>query len=81
MSSQSDTTGQLIIYDPYRVSEEKELPICGGIKEHELAHEVLVGFLINGCGERSTPGDGNHMDKIIEVWTSKDDSGNSEGFD
>lgn len=71
----------MIIYDFYRVLEEKELFICGGIKEYELVYEVLVGFLINGCGERSIFGDGNYMDKIIEVWIFKDDLGNSEGFD
>lgn len=78
--SQSDTTGQLIIYGHYRVSEEKQLPICGGIREHELALEGLVGFVINGYGGMNTPDGRNHLDKITEVQTSKDDLGNDEGF-
>lgn len=30
------------------------MPICGGVREHELALEGLVGFLINGYGGMST---------------------------
>lgn len=78
--SQTDTTRQLIIYEYYRVSKEKELPICGGINEHELALDRVVGLLINGYGGMSIPGGRNHSDKITEVQTSKDGLGNGEGF-
>lgn len=79
--SQNDTTDQLIMYEHYRVSEEKELPIHGGIREHELALEGLVGFVIHGYGGMNTLmveiiWEKFHLGKI----TSKDDSGNDRGF-
>lgn len=54
------------------------LPICGGIRECELALEGLAGHLMNGYGGMSTLGGKNHMDRITEVQTSKDGSGNGE---
>lgn len=62
--SQGDTTGQLIIYEHYKVSGEKEMPNCAGIREHELALEGLVGFVINGQGGMSTSVGRNHLNKI-----------------
>lgn len=74
--SQSDTTGHLIIYEHFRVSEEKDVLICGGAKEHELALDGLVGLLITGYGGMSILDGRNHLDKITEVQTSKDGLGN-----
>lgn len=76
----TNTTGQLLIYEHHRVSEEEVLPICGGVREHELALEGLAGFLMNGCGGMSLPGGRNRLDKMTEVWTSKDGSGNGKGL-
>lgn len=77
---QSSTTGQLLICEHNRGSEEEVLPVCGGFREHELALEGLAGFLMNGYGGMSTPGGRNHLDKMTEVWTSKDGSGNGKGL-
>lgn len=49
------------------------LPICGGVREHELALEGLAGFLINAYGGMSTLVGRNPNDRgaNIQGWFRK----------